>query len=244
MTFDAALFNSTQLWLPIQPEIQAAAWQQSRSFAQPAAQWNAYLNQLSLQTLLPYLRQDAPQAQISPTAAQNWGFVNGLAIAWEQDGSAIAWEQRLVLIPTETIDLDEIRIPQEWVDIPSWAADYYWIVQINPDDAWVNVAGFVTHQQLKQRAKLDVSDRTYCLDGADLMPDLSLIWLSQRLGWSEVTRAALPEIAALSESEAANLIQQLSQSGLESLRLTLPFERWAGLLEHRLWGQWLEQQQV
>jgi len=24
-------------------------------------------------------------------------------------------------------------VPQEWVDIPEWAADYYLAVQVNPD---------------------------------------------------------------------------------------------------------------
>jgi hypothetical protein len=237
MTFNAALFNSIQLCLPIESEIQAEAWQQSRRFATAAAQWNAYLNQLCLQTLLPYLREDAPQANISPGAALNWELVNG---------SAIAWDKRLVLVPTETIDLDEIRIPQEWVDIPSWAADYYLAVQVNPDESWVRVAGFVTHQQLKQKAQLDHNDRMYCLDEADLIPDLSVLWLSQKLGaemgFSEVTRAAVPETTPLSASEAANLIQRLGNPALVNPRLAVPFERWAALLNHGGWRQRLSEQ--
>lgn len=226
--------------LPITAEVQAAAWQQSRRFATPAAQWNAYLNQLCLQTLLPVLREDAPQANIAPSAtaaAQNWELLNG---------SAIAWDQRLVLVPTETIDLDEARIPQEWVDIPGWLADYYLIVQVNPDDAWVSVAGFVTHQQLKQRAQLDYSDRMYCLNQADWLPDLSVLWLAQRLGkaadYVEVTRAAVPEIAALSTIEATQLIQRLGDPGLLNPRLAVPFERWAALLSHGGWRQRLSEQ--
>ena len=240
MIFNAALFNSTQLCLPIESELQAEAWQQSRRFATPATQWNAYLNQLCLQTLLPYLREDAPQANISPNAAAaalNWELVNG---------SAIAGDKRLVLLPTETIDLDEIRIPQEWVDIPSWAADYYLAVQVDPDEAWIRVAGFVTHRQLKQRAQFDFNDRMYCLDSADLLPDLSVLWLSQRLGAEsgspEATRAILPEIASLSAAEAAHLIQRLGNPALPNPRLAVPFERWAALLNHGGWRQRLSEQ--
>ena len=35
-----------------------------------------------------------------------------------------------MLIPSEAIDDSELEVPQEWVDIPSWAADYYLAVQI------------------------------------------------------------------------------------------------------------------
>jgi len=240
MIFNAALFNSTQLCLPIESELQTEAWQQSRRFATPATQWNAYLNQLCLQTLLPYLREEAPQANISPNAtaaALNWELVNG---------SAVAWEKRLVLVPSETIDLDEIRIPQEWVDLPGWAADYYLAVQVDPDEAWMRVAGFVTHRQLKQRAQLDFNDRTYCLDSADLLPDLSVLWLSQRLGAEsgspEETQTTLPEIASLSASEATTLIQRLGNPALLNPRLAVPFERWAALLNHGGWRQRLSEQ--
>ncbi|MBW4465835.1 MAG: DUF1822 family protein [Pegethrix bostrychoides GSE-TBD4-15B] len=233
---NAALFDSISL-LPIEPQIQAAAWQQSRRFSTAAAQWNAYLNQLCLQTLLPYLREDAPQANVAPTAARNWEFVNGSAVVWEQQG----YQQRLVLVPTETIDLDEIRISQEWVDIPRWVADYYLAAQVNPDESWVRLGGFVTHDQLKQRASLDAIDRTYCLDGVDLIPDVSLLWLSQRLGREsgqrEVTRAELPELPRLSVAELDDLVQQLNGLEPSHLRLAVAFERWAALLEHDDWQQ-------
>lgn len=239
----AALFDSLSL-LPIEPQIQARAWQQSRRFSTAAAQWNAYLNQLCLQTLLPYLHEDMPQINIAPAAALNWEFVNGSAVVWEQQSH----QQRLVLVPTETIDLDEIRIPQEWVDIPRWVADYYLAVQVNPDESWLRLGGFVTHSQLKQRASLDAIDRTYCLDGTDLIPDLSLLWLSQQFGrasgQNEATRAELPELPRLSVAELDDLVQQLNRLDLSHLRLAVTFERWAALLEHDDWQQRLSRRVI
>lgn len=235
MTFPTVLLNSPQLCLEIHPELQTQAWQQSQTFATPSSQWNAYLNQLCLQTLLPYLREEAPQANPVPQAALLWELVNGSAVTWPN--------RRLVLIPTETIDLDEVRIPQEWIDIPTWVADDYLIVQVNPDDAWVRVAGFVSHAQVKQRAQLDRNDRTYCLDGSDLIADLSVLWLSQQLS-AEATRVEVAAIVPLTTPEANSMIQRLGHSDLRVPRLAVPFERWAALMEHGGWRQRLIEQRL
>lgn len=237
MTFDSALFDPTQLCLAINSNVQTQAWQFSQAFATPSSQWNAYLNQLCLQTLLPYLQEEQPRATISPNAealASLWELVNGTAILWPH--------RRLVLVPTETIDLEEIRVPQEWVDISDWAADYYLAVQVNPDEAWVRVAGFVTHRQLKQQAQLDRFDRTYCLAGSDLIPDLSVLWVTQQLQSSEATRGVISDGASLSTLEAANLIQRLGNPTVVNPRLAIPFERWAALLNHGGWRQRLAEQ--
>lgn len=233
MTFSSALFDSTQVCLEIHSELQTQAWQQSQTFATPGSQWNAYLNQLCLQTLLPYLREEAPQVNPSPHAALLWELVNGSAVTWAN--------RRLVLMPTETIDLDEIRIPQEWVDIPNWVADDYLVVQVNPDHAWVRVAGFVTHAQLKQQATLDCNDRTYCLDSSDLMADLSVLWLSHQLS-PEARRAEVGAIAPLTTPEASQLIRRLGDATVLVPRLAVPFERWAALLSHGGWRQRLIEQ--
>jgi hypothetical protein len=233
MTFDSALFDPTRLRLTIDPVTQTQAWQHSQAFATPTSQWNAYLNQLCLQTLLPWLREEAPQVQPAPSPValdSIWELVNGAAVAWAN--------RRLVIIPTETIDLDEIRIPQEWVDIPDWAADYYLAVQVNPDDAWLRVAGFLTHRQVKQQSQFDPIDRTYCLAEADLIPDLSVLWIAQQLT-IETTRTPLTAPPALSTPEAANLIQRLGNAEIINPRLAIPFERWAALLAHGGWRQQL-----
>ena len=53
----------------------------------------------------------------SPNTPAFWEFVNGTAILLN--------ERRVVLIPSEAIDNRELEVPQEWVDIPSWVADFY-----------------------------------------------------------------------------------------------------------------------
>ena len=91
---------------------------QERGFSTDNRRWMASLNRLSLNAFLPWLQEEyAPNATVFPNLAvlpSIWEVVNGTAIDCGECG--------LVLIPTEAIDLSELRVPQEWVDIPSWSA--------------------------------------------------------------------------------------------------------------------------
>ncbi len=215
--------------------IQAQTWQQSHALATPNSQWTAYLNQLCWQTLLPWLQEDyLPTATVTP-------HVVSLPTFWElTTGTALRLnDRRIILIPTETIDLDEFRIPQEWVDIPTWAGDYYLSAQVNPDEGWVRVAGLATHRQVKTQGLYDMGDRTYTLSDTDLTPDFSSIWVAQQLAPTENLRSELSPIAALSPTQADNLLERLGNPTVLTPRLAVPFEQWAGLLNHGGWRQQL-----
>lgn len=227
MTFDSALFDPIRLVVPIAPGVQTQAWEQRQSYT-AHQQWTGYLNALCLHTLLPLLREEEPR--IAPaTTTQMWEFVNGTALRFGP--------HRAVLIPVEAIDLDEVRIPQEWVDIPSWAADYYIPVQVNPDDQWIRVAGFVTHRQLKATGEYDGGDRTYTLGETDLIPDFNALWVSRVLAPDEATRSPLPAVAPLPLEQAQSLLQRLAQPSVILPRLRVPFSLWAGLMQHGGWRQ-------
>lgn len=236
MTFDfpvLASADATQLWLEISPTTQSQAWQQSQSFSTPSSRWNAYLNQIALNTFLPWLQEEyAPQARAWPNEAAKasiWEMVSGTAIVW---GTT-----RLVLLADETLDLSELRVPQEWVDIPEWAADYYLAVQVNPDDGWMRIWGYTTHQQLKSGGYYDASDRTYCLDGEDLIDDLNILWVARQLCPEEPTRSAITALPTLPQAQAENLLQRLGNSAITTPRLAVPFELWGALLAHGGWRQ-------
>ncbi|MBE9177973.1 DUF1822 family protein [Oculatella sp. LEGE 06141] len=237
MTFNSALFDPIQVCLDIEPALQTQAWQQSQSFATPSSQWNAYLNQLCLDTVLPWL-QDAYERQATPAPSATalpgfWELVNGSAIAVNRT--------RLVLIPTEAIDVDEIRVPQEWVDIPDWIADYYLAVQVNPDDRWVRINGFTTHWQLKQRP-VDWSDRTYPINESDLTADLNALWVARQLHPEATTRARVPAVSPLPLAQAQTLLQRLGDPSVLVPRLAIPVEQWRSLIAHGGWRQRLSDQ--
>ncbi len=231
MTFNqssATLTKMTHLWLDFTESEAAAAWQQTERFSTANSRWNAYINCLCLNTLLPWLRDEyAPEAKIFPNTASLPSF-------WEvTTGTAIDCDAgRIVIIPTEALDLSEFRIPQEWVDIPSWTADYYLAVQIEPDDGGLRVWGYTTQAQLKQKANYDASDRTYSLSPEDIFADVGVLWLARQLCPDEVIRTEVAPLPILSVIQTENLLERLSNPELIALRMAVPFATWGAVLEH------------
>ncbi|MBD2002739.1 MULTISPECIES: DUF1822 family protein [Cyanophyceae] len=232
---------SNQFGLKISAAEQRKAWEQAQNHSNAIARYNAYLNRICLHTFLNWLsdwlaEESAPKPSIWPsedTLPSIWEVVNGTAI---QLG-----ESRIVLIPSETTDLEELCVPQEWVDIPSFAADYYLAVLINlegdEDDCWMGVCGFATHRQLKYKGRYNSSDRTYVLSAENLTENLTVMQVTLGLRMQE----EIPELPTLSEAEAKKLLQLLSDSSIYSprLRVDVPFEQWAALLVDDKWRQQL-----
>jgi len=98
-------------------------------------------------------------------------------------------------------------VPQEWVDIPELAADYYLAVQVNPDSGGSGF-GDTTHLQLKSDGNYDPSDRTYCLDEDDLIDDLNILWVARQLCPQEPTKSAITALPTLPQEQANNLLQR------------------------------------
>lgn len=196
--------------------------------------WTAYLNQLCLSALLPWFQSETP-------SARTWVNTNALSSFWEfVNGTAFTVNGlRFVVIPTESIDHDELRIPQEWIDLPTWAGDYYLAAQVEPDEGRVSVWGYATHHTVKTQGHLDFNDRTYCLT-SDQLANPELIWLTSELCQPQL-RAELAALPALSIEQANNLITRLSNPELLSPRLALPFQTWGALIEHGGWRQRLYQ---
>ena len=230
----SALVESTDSTLQIPQDRQTNIWQQSRTFPTAWGRWNAYLNQLCLETCLSWLQAEHLPTARAGMAPALWETINGSIVT--------VGKIRIALIPTETIDRSELAVPQEWVDIPSWAADYYLGVQIDPDCRSLAIYGFTTHQQLKTQATYDAQERTYCLDVDDLIPDLNALWLAYPRYTTSQTRAALTALPALDPTQAEQLITRLGNPNLIMPRLEVPFQTWAALLEHPQWQQRLCQQ--
>ncbi|MBE9048654.1 DUF1822 family protein, partial [Pleurocapsales cyanobacterium LEGE 10410] len=155
-----------------------------------------------------------------------WEVVNGTQILLDN--------AKLVLIPTEAEDRSELRVPSEWIDLAEWTADYYLAVQVNVDAGYICVWGYATHQQLKN-AKFDRGDRTYSLSNEKLITDLNVLWLARELCPDEITQTAVEPIAAISTTQAENLIERLGSSSQLLPRLAVPFVTWAALMQNRDW---------
>ncbi|AFY99666.1 DUF1822 family protein [Calothrix sp. PCC 6303] len=241
MTFNPdtlMLEETTQLWFELSETALTTAWQNSQNCSTPGSRWNAYLNRVCLDTFLPWLQEEyAPQAQTVANLADLpsiWEVVNGTAISF---GGL-----RMVLIPTEAIDLSEMRIPQEWVDIPDWVADYYVAVQVNIDENSLRVWGYTTHSFLKNSAHYDASDRVYCLDQENLISDIDILWVARQICPDEITRLEVPALAAPAQTQADNLLQRLGNREVLTPRLEVPFSIWGALLANQSWTNKLYQQ--
>ncbi len=243
MTANPTIFtfaNATDLILEIPNDTQNQVWQQSEAFSNPASRATAYLNELCLKAILQWLREDmTPQAKPWPDRAalsSFWELVNGTAITL--DGT------RFILVPSEAIDVSELRVAQEWVDIPSWVGDYYLAVQIEPNEGYVRVWGYCTHEQLKSRGSYDERDRTYSLDNTDIISDISVLGVARQLCPEEAKRATVAPLPGLTPEQAQNLIFRLAGSEIMTPRLEIPFQLWGALIEHGGWRQSLYQRRL
>ncbi len=177
------LIPITQLVLPIPDDINDSVWQQSRSARSRAVQWRIYLNQIAACVLLPYLQEDFPD--IAPgfnqaTLLDIWQSMNGTVLAINQ--------KRLLLLPNQAIDQDELVIPAAWVDRADWAVDYIMPVRVDPDEQWVHYWGYTTQQILKAQGRYANADRAYYLDAHCVFSDVSALWVVQQLNPLEVTQ--------------------------------------------------------
>lgn len=227
------ILNPNQIVLDISPQESQAGWDSGRQFSSDVGRWNAYLNRICLNPILSWLQEESgiePQVFPSKSEAANlWQTINGTGISLEQT--------RIVIIPNEAIDTEEFCVPQEWVDIPNWTANYYLAVQVSPDDGYLRVWGYATHQQLKNSGIYDEVDRTYSLERADVIEDLNVMWVARQLCPDE--KVEVEVLPILSQDRAETILAQISQYPLDSLRLNLPFTQWGALLSQNSWRQQL-----
>lgn len=217
------------------------AWSSKHQFSHNISQWNAYLNRLCLQVIIRWLEAE-PDFKIVVNSHKNlasiWEVVNGTPITLNQGNN----QTKLVIIPSETIDTDEFRVPQEWVDIPEWVADYYLAVQINPDDNLLRVWGYATHQQLKNKGIYDESDRSYYIDGEDVIESLNVMWVAQELCPHETVK--VEPLPILSATQIETLLTKLSQEIEDFPHLDIPFSQWGALLANEDLRQQLYQRRL
>ncbi|NES22994.1 MAG: DUF1822 family protein [Symploca sp. SIO3E6] len=239
---DLKILEPEQLWQEFSVEEQTEAWQQSQkqAYSNDAACWRAYQNYICLKKFEAWLTteadiQDRPKVWPEPRELSSfWELVNGSAIA--------LGKMRLLLVPDEALNLQELCVPQEWVDIPEWATDYYLAIQQNMEERWFRVVGYATYAQLKHEGDYDPMDRTYCLAREKLIQDLNVIWLTRELSPSR--ELAVEGLKALPEAEAVKLLNQLSQPSLYSPRLDVPFVEWGALIANPRWRQQLYQRRT
>jgi hypothetical protein len=213
------------LWLEIMPADIDRATPNPQLYTNPTGVNNALLSQLCLDKFQAWLRDREITNRVSLTtneSLQIWDVVSGGAIEIDRT--------RIILIPTDLLDRDELRVPQEWVDLPNWLGDYYLGVQVDLESGSMNVWGFTSHRSLKQQGRYSSLDRSYSLDSDFLVPDLDLLWIAAELELAE--RTTVPELPSIALESALASIQELSKPSPYSPRLQLDFEAWGAILNN------------
>lgn len=195
-----------QLFLEITPEDLEAASPEPEVYSYDVARRHGLINCLVLNRFLTWLNTEAPIEE-TPNV---WPNFEDLPTVWEfVNGSALTiGNTRLVLIPQEAIDTDELCVPQEWVDLPEWVGDYYLGVQVNLEQNWLRVWGFTSHKTLKEEAEYDPVLRNYCLDGGLLIADLTVMWAARHFRTEEkVEVAPLPSLSYTEFEEISRVLR-------------------------------------
>jgi Protein of unknown function (DUF1822) len=213
------------LWLEITPADLDRATPNPQLYANPTGIHNALLSQLCLDKFQAWLHDREINHRVSFTAdelPQIWDVISGGAIEIDLT--------RIILIPSDLLDRDELRVPQEWVDLPNLLGDYYLGVQVDLESGSIDISGFTSHRSLKQRGRYSSLDRSYSLDRDFLVPDLDLLWISAELALA--ARTTVPELPNIALESALDSIQALSTPSPYSPRLMLDFERWGAILNN------------
>jgi Protein of unknown function (DUF1822) len=232
---EVEISNQQCLWLDISETDQNQAWQKAQNHSNTIARYNSYINQVCLYSLINWLTDWFASDSIIPIV---YPSIDSLPSIWEVvNGAAInLGTKRVVLIPTETSDL-ELSVPQEWVDIPSLYGDYYLAIQVNlgadSSERSIQVCGFATHRQVKN---------AYTLPIEDLTANIAVMFATLELNVREEI-SALPSLPAV---EAQKILRILSNTSIYSPRVhvDVTFPQWAAILDNQEWRQMLYQSRL
>jgi Protein of unknown function (DUF1822) len=235
MLFTPNSLEATTVWLSIADRDLPTIME--RNYANATAINNAQLNQICLQKTQAWLTEIGIESMSTFTPAQMnsiWDVVNGCALT--------IGNRRLILIPSDKLDREELSVPQEWVDIPTWMGDYYLAVQIDLDDRTMNIWGYTSHRTLRETGTFDRIDRTYSISSDFLIGDLDILWMAQLLDLQEIT--TVPPIPQLVADRSTSAIDRLSQPSPYSPRLNLDFNTWAAILSNNDLREHLHQRRL
>ena len=209
----------------------------NRTYSNATAINNAELNQICLQKIQVWLTEIGIESTPTFSPAQMdsiWDVVNGFALT--------VGNRRLIIIPSDKFDREELSVPQEWVDIPTWMGDYYLAVQIDLDERTMNIWGYTSHRTLRETGTFDRIDRTYSISSDFLIGDLDILWMAQLLDLQEIT--IVPTIPSLNSDRSTSAIDRLSQPSPYSPRLDLDFNTWAAILSNNDLREQLHQRRL
>ncbi len=236
-------------------EINEAKKSTSQNYSNQTSKNYAYKNKLIRDAFVKYLQANlfTNNEKITVNDDTVWEFINGSSIAIEliinenddlsddTPQNLVKKVKKLILIPSENLDIEECSIPAEWVDIPNFAGDYYLPVQLNLDKKYLHFWGYISRQSLKQKADYNNTFHNYYVHQTDLITDLDLLWVALSICEEKGEVKLLPQVSV---KEVKNTIAKLTKVTRYSPRLEVDFQKWATLLNNEESLKTLYQQRV
>lgn len=222
----------------------------SQKYVNQTGKNHAYINSIVSNCFIKWMEEnlDLEHEEIIRNIPEIWNFVNGSFVTFNH--------KKLILIPSDVISLDEIVIPQEWVDIPNWAGDYYLPVRIDLDEKYLHIWGYVSRKTLLEKHEYNATYCNYYVDADYLINEVDLLWIACKM-FEE--KGNFKPLVNLRENEAQILIKEYREemkNSPYSPRLTGDFQKWCALLNNPQWlkeliqedhiiidlGKWLDDQ--
>lgn len=239
LTFSSPLVLTEQICKKINPNrLQEVELKAQKIMPNSIAEYNYIINSIALDTVTSWLKNclaendDSVIIPESEMLESYWSVVSGTPVSVDN--------LKLVIIPNDTIDISGISIAREWLEIPHWTPDYFLAVQVNLEEKWVLLWGYIHSNTVKQKGNLNQSYQYYTVS-SDLMSfDLELLGVTQQ--FINLPQYNLTPIKPISESLQNECIDRLSQPSPFSPRLELPFETWSRLISFPNWCKKLHKQ--
>jgi len=234
---DLQINYPNNIWLEIPEETRQKAWVNSRKNSHPQTRYNAYINYLTVASISSYINDWLEDAIFEYDDTGNndelviktkifkqdslssiWEFINGSII--EVKGIKIA------LIPDDSLEIDEVCIPKEWLDIPDWRVDYFLPIQINldnPEESWLRIWGCIKSEEIRNNnfSQYELVDRAYYIDKKhfNLPPTEMLMSLEKQIfnQPENLSQSEMKFLHNLSESNSSQNISTKNQQQLNKL---------------------------
>ncbi|GDZ94936.1 hypothetical protein PA905_29730 [Planktothrix agardhii CCAP 1459/11A] len=218
-------FYPEQLYIELSEQQMINAWNQAnKHFQNDIIRWRAYLNYLVVEAIPKIeteLDLEKKLGYYPSDLSKVLEFINGTILT--------LGETRLVVIPSDSNIGGDLCVPQELVDLPQFAGDYYLGVYINLDEEWLRFWGACSHKKLTTEGVYDESSRNYYLDRDELIEDLEAVLIAREICPNERGEYKFVNLPSLSESESNGLWEQLKQPDCYVPRLALDSPTWLSL---------------
>ncbi|MBD2215049.1 DUF1822 family protein [Nostoc linckia FACHB-104] len=222
--------SSDHLWLKISEQDIEEAEANTRYYANQTGFNYALVNYICVKLLTNWFKEYQgiePNHQVfssEKNLSRIWQFINGLVVNIN--------DKRLILIPSTATDLEGFEVEQEWVDVPSFAGNFYLPVQVDLEKKYLHIWGFISRQNLKEAAYYDEFEKLYIVESSHVIDDLETIGIALELCEEKGNFKPLP---TLTQSEATKLIETYSNPSPYSPRLKGNFQEWMALLNTEEW---------